>query len=295
MNIRVSELPTAPSLVTLHFTSIVLQERSLTVHTQPRSILEFLSACPQLQTFFFTGWQHDDEVITAPLPVVRLPALHTLHLRSTCGARTLLSYIDAPSLTELYLSHLNVDFQFHHGPAAYLREPGDSADEAHDFSRSRWSDHATGMGLRRLLARSNPPLRVLDMDWSDMRTKDFRFVFARLALLEQFYIVASDMSNTVLELLRPFGGAGGNNNAQAQMMQVYLPRLRTLELASCNQLSGAVLVDVLSERVRVTDKLLPAQASRLQQLTITECDGFTEGHAQMLRKSVGDRLRLDPD
>jgi hypothetical protein len=153
MNVWMAELPKAPSLVTLRFTTIVMTEYSITVLTQPRSILEFLSACPQLEAFFFTGWQHDDEKLTSPLPVARLPRLRTLHLRSTCGTRSLLSYMDAPQLSELHLSHLNAEFQFS-AVNEYLHEDGDSEDEANDFSRSKWSDHATGMVRNQLLMPS---------------------------------------------------------------------------------------------------------------------------------------------
>ncbi|KAJ7095920.1 hypothetical protein B0H15DRAFT_78423 [Mycena belliarum] len=286
MNVWTAELPKAPSLVPLRFTSIVMSEHSLVVHTQPRSVLEFLSACPQLEAFFFTGWQHDDEIISAPLPVVRLPALQTLHIRSTCGTRSLLSFIDAPRLTELYLAQLNVDFHFANSS---FYEEGDSDDEANDFSRSPSSDRATGMGLRRLIQRSNPPLRILDMDWSDMRTKDFKFVFSRLGALEQFYIVASDMSDKVVELLRPFAPS------QNGPVRVRLPRLKMLEISNCNELSGAVLVDVLGERVKFTDGLQAWEGNTLTEVMVAECDGFEGQHAQLLRKDLGNRLKLSQD
>ncbi|KAJ7147473.1 hypothetical protein C8R43DRAFT_1010953 [Mycena crocata] len=287
MNIWVSELPSAPSLTPLRFTSIVMSEYSLSIHTQPRSILHFLSACPELEAFFFTGWHHDDEKIAPSLPVVRLPALHTLHLRSTCGTRSLLSFIDAPHLSELYLAQLNVEFQFSNDRDLY--EEGDSDDEANDFSRSKWSDHATGMGLRRLILRSNPPLRVLDMDWSDMRTKDFKFVFSRLGALEQFFITASDMSDKVIELLRPFVPS------RSEQVRVHLPRLRSLELSNCNEISGDVLLDVLAARLKVTDKLPAWEANTLTEVTIADCAGFHGHHAQLLRKDLGDRLKLSQD
>ncbi|KAJ6584914.1 hypothetical protein B0H19DRAFT_1015708 [Mycena capillaripes] len=287
MNIWVAELPKPPSLVPLRFTTIVMTEYSLSILTQPRSIIEFLSACPQLEAFFFTGWRHDDEMLTSPLPVARLPSLRTLHLRSTCGTRSLLSSIDAPKLTELHLSHLNVDFQF--SISEHLREDGDSEDEARDFSRSKWSDWATGMGLRRLLKRSNPPLRVLDMDWSDMRTKDFKFVFGRLDTLEEFAITSSDMSDKVIEQLRPYVPA------QNEQMRVRLPRLRRLELENCNELSGDALFGVLGERVRLTDRLPACEGNTLAEVIISDCAGFKGHHADMLRSELGDRLRLGDD
>ncbi|KAJ7780596.1 hypothetical protein DFH07DRAFT_729230 [Mycena maculata] len=287
MNVWVAELPKAISLMPLRFTSVIISEQSLWIYTQPRSVLNFLSACPQLEAFFFTGWHHDDERLSTPLPVVRLPMLQTLHLRTTCGQRSFLSSIDAPRLTELYLTQLNVD-SFHFPPSG-APEDGDSDDEARDYSRSPWSDRATGMGLRRLLQRSNPPLRVLDMDWSDMRTKDFRFCFDRLGALEQFFIVASDMSDRVISLLRPYVAPGGRE------VRVCLPRLRRLELANCNELSGAAVLDTLGARVAVTDRLPAWEANTLSEVMITDCDGFKAHHASLLRKELGDRLSLAQD
>ncbi|KAJ7784617.1 hypothetical protein B0H16DRAFT_1356771 [Mycena metata] len=283
MNIWVSELPKAPVLVPLRFSSIVMTEN---IPTQPRSILEFLCSCPQLEAFFFTGWQHDDETLTSPLPIARLPNLRTLHIRSTCGTRSLLSSIDAPRLSELHLAHLNVDFTLGAPP-----EPvdGDSEDEARDFSRSASSDRATGMGLRALLLRSNPPLRVLDMDWSDMRTKDFRFAFARLGVLEHFFIEASDMSDKVIELLRPYVPARGGKD---ERVRVRLPRLKSLELSNCNELSGEALVEVLSERVRLTDGFPAWEGNTLKEVIISDCAGLKGHHGNLLRRELGNRLRL---
>ncbi|KAF7365267.1 hypothetical protein MVEN_00398500 [Mycena venus] len=289
----------APYLAPLHFTTIVMTEYSLTILTQPRAVLGFLAACPALQVFFFTGWQHDDERLHSPLPVARLPSLRSLHLRSTCGTRSLLSHIDAPALIELHLSHLNVDFQLAGAVAehGYLWEDGDSEDEANDFSRSKFSDHATGMGLRRLLLRSNPPLRVLDMDWSDMRTKDFTWVFGRLEKLESFFIEASDMSDKVIELLRPFRTGPPRINGR-QQVRVRLPRLKSLELSNCNELSGDALLSVLSERIKTTDRMVSEdewEGDTLEEVIIGGCENFTPRHASLLRKELGARLRSGQD
>ncbi|KAJ7212161.1 hypothetical protein GGX14DRAFT_361982 [Mycena pura] len=286
VNIWTPELPKAPSMVPLQFTSIDMSEFSLSILTQPRSILEFLSACPRVETFNFTGWLHEDERLATPLPVAQLPYLRTLCLRNTCGARSILSYIDAPRLSELYLQHLNVDIEL--SSRGYMHEDGDSDDDANDFSRSRWSDHATGMGLRRLIQRSDPPLRVLEMDWSDMRTKDFRFVFSRLGALERFFIEASDMSDKVVELLRPFTLGQGQP-------RVRLPRLQRLELSNCNELSGDVLIDVLRARVRLTDRLPAWEGNTLKEVIISDCPGFKGQHAELLRKELGDRVKRDLD
>ncbi|KAF7346253.1 hypothetical protein MSAN_01852500 [Mycena sanguinolenta] len=290
MNIWVSELPKALSLAPLRFSTIVMTEYASSILTQPRAILDFLSACPSLELFFFTGSQHNDEPLLTPLPVAHLPRLRNLRLRRTCGTRSLLSYIDAPALVELHLGHLNVDFPIVGGGGARGPgnpwEDGDSDDEANDFSRSKYSDHATGMGLRRLLLRSNPPLEVLVMDWSDMRTKDFKFVFSRLERLETFFIEASDMSDKVIELLRPYYAQ------DEQRVKVRLPRLKSLELSTCNELSGEALLSVLTERVKVTDKW-EGQGETLDEVIIAGCEKFTSRYATLLRKELGDRLRLE--
>ncbi|KAJ7254411.1 hypothetical protein B0H12DRAFT_1115467 [Mycena haematopus] len=250
MNIWVSELPKAPSLAPLRFTTIVMTEYASSILTQPRAILGFLSACPTLES---------------------------LRLRSTCGTRSLLSSIDAPALVELHLGHLNVDFPIVGGD-------GDSEDEANDFSRSKFSDHATGMGLRCLLRRSNPPLEVLVMDWSDMRTKDFKFVFSHLETLESFFIEASDMSNKVIECLRPYYAQ------KEQRVRVRLPQLKSLELSNCNEFSGETLLSVLTERVRMTDK-----GETLDEVIIAGCEGITPRYAALLREELGERFRLEYD
>ena len=82
-----------------------------------------------------------------------------------------------------------------------MSDPGDSDDEANDFSRSPWTDHATGMGLRNLFRHGIPPLRELIMDYADLRTKDFKWLFERMPELELFYIVASDLSDNVVGAL----------------------------------------------------------------------------------------------
>lgn len=96
--------------------------------------------------------------------------------------------------------------EFEPDVATYPYEPedGDSDDENQDFSQSPWSDHATGMGLRSLIRRSNPPLQVLAMDYADMRTKDFEWCFDRMDSLLEFRIVASDMSDKVIAMLAPY-------------------------------------------------------------------------------------------
>jgi hypothetical protein len=280
MSVWLIDLPRSQMLAPLRFTNITIIEDPVSdIHLQPRAILDFLTACPELEAFFFSGWQHNDDPPETSLPVVTLPNLHTLQLKNTCLTRDILSSLYAPHLVDLCLAHLNVEFPL---PGDY-HEEGDSDDEARDFSQSPWSDHATGMGLRKLLSRCHPPIKFLEMDFSDMRTKDFRHMWDRLPLLESFSIVASDMSDKVINLLRPFKLPGTDDT-----VHVRLPRLRHLALYNCQRLSGDAIVGALSARIRHTDAL----SVSLVEVAVVTCDGFTHQHGQMLAGELGNRLRL---
>lgn len=281
MSVRLLKLPHSQLLAPLRFTYIVIAEDNTNdFHTRADSILDFLSACPELENFDFSSWQHNEEPSTTTLPVVSLPNLHTLHLKNTCLARAILSSLYTPRLVNLYLAHLNIDFTLR----GEYHEEGDSDDDAQDISRSPSSDHATGMGLRKLLARSQPPIVTLDMDFSDMRTKDFRYVFDRLPFLQDFLIVASDMSDTVIGLLRPFTLPGQDGTTHTR-----LPRLQCLSLYNCQRLSGDAVVDALVARSNVTDR---EPSNTLREVAIVDCDGFTSEHQRELRNKLGNRLRL---
>lgn len=277
LNLWIAKLPSPRLLPSLHFVHVTIAEGGEAgLHTQPIEILEFLTACPELESFFLSGYQHDNAIYDL-LPIVNLPNLITLHLKSTCFARAILSSLHTPRLQNLYLSHLNVDFEL----MGYYQEDGDSEDEAHDFSQSPSSDQATGMGLRTLINRSHPPIRVLEMDFCDMRTKDFVYVFDRLRHLEDFHIVASDMSDTVIGLLRPF-------YSPAKNAMLRLPILRKLKLTNCQRLSGEAIVYSLSERVRFARKY---PAHTLWDVSISGCDGFTSQDRLLLSSVLGNRLR----
>ncbi|PPQ65873.1 hypothetical protein CVT26_000809 [Gymnopilus dilepis] len=279
LNLWVSRIPTTTFLPPLRFVHLTIAEGgSIGLHTQPKYILDFLQACPELESFFLSGWPHDGPIIQ-PLPVVFLPNLVTLHLKSTCFARAFLSSLDTPRLQNLYLSHLNVDFQLY----GDHQEEGDSEDEAHDYSQSPWSDQATGMGLRRLLKRCHPPIRVLEMDFCDMRTKDFSYVFDRLSYLEDFHIVASDMSDKVINLLRPVETVGEG------AVKLRLPRLRRLRLTNCQRLSGRAIVDSIAARVKWTDRACPDDS--LVDVVIAGCEGFSVMDRHTLFMEIGNRLR----
>lgn len=283
MHIWLLALPPSTLLSPLRFTTVEISEENINVtHSRPQDILDFLCACPELEAFHYTGWQYNDDPPSNPLPVISLPNLHTLRLKNICIARQILSSLYVPRLANLSLAHLNVEFTLR----GEYHEDGDSDDEANDFSQSPSSDHATGMGLRKLISRSQPPITMLDMDFSDMRTKDFKYMFDRLPLLQRFFIVASDMSDTVIRLLRPYTLPGDDVTVHTR-----LPHLRSLSLYNCQQLSGEAVVEVLAERVAHTDNHLFG-TDTLHTVAIVTCDGFKPEHGQLLTNHLGSRLRL---
>lgn len=280
MNVWLFKLPSLQTLVPMRFTCLSIAESTLGPSlAQPRSVLDFLQACPELESLYFSGWPHDEDLSTEILPTVTLPRLHTLHLKSTCSARAYLSSLDTPQLRNIYLAHLNVDFKLQ----GEYNEPGDSDDEAGDYSQSPWSDQATGMGLRKLISRCKPPIKVLEMDFSDMRTKDFRYVFDRVPDLEEFRIVASDMSNTVIRLLKP-------NFREDGSVELRIPRLRELKLYNCQRLTGKGIISALSSRVAYTDKI--DGGVTLTEVAIVGCEGFTATHEVTLGRTLRNRLRF---
>lgn len=288
MQLRTTALPSSTQIMPLHFTHLTIAEGILEpTHTNAAAILDLLLAFPALRVFIFEGWQHDDEPLTYPnsLPLVSLPYLEVLHLRTTCITRRLLSRLHTPRLRTLILAYLNVDFRVQ--SAVYVGDEGDSEDEAHDFSQSPWSDHATGMGLRSLISRSRPPLQVLEMDYSDMRTKDFRWVFERLNDLEEFRIVASDMSNKVISLLRPI-----RSSVDGSVTAVRVPKLRKLHLDHCQRLSGDALVKALVERTAFTDSTPDTHMyNKFAEVTVTACDQVDGRHENVLHSVLGPRFR----
>jgi len=126
----------------------------------------------------------------------------------------------------------------------------------------------------------------LEMDFSDMRTKDFRFVFSHLNRLQEFLIVASDMSNKVVNFLKPYPSRKDGS------MRLRLPKLRKLTLYNCQRLSGDAIVDALSARVDYTDANATAALTTVSRVDIVDCDAFTSRHGQVLGKTLGNRLRL---
>ncbi|KAI6115814.1 hypothetical protein EDD16DRAFT_1884035 [Pisolithus croceorrhizus] len=289
MEIASSYLPSPESLNPLHFASIDIGESCLARAVRSPDLLSFLRRCPNLERFSFRGVCYEEGVLTASPPVVALPRLQTLILDSTCIQRSILSHLHLPALRALHLRQLNMDFLLDN---YHITESGDSDDEAHDFSQSPSSDHHTGMGIRKLISRSNPPLEILNMGLSDMRTKDFSWIFDRLPHLRHFAIVGSDMSDKVIRLLKPvpIGGGEGEINGHPQEMRVRLPQLETLRLVSCQQFSGDALVDALTARVRYTDIVTPNQT--LTRVVIASCNGFRPNHEEELFWHLRNRLHV---
>lgn len=302
MNADVRALPLPQYMTAVNLRSLVVKDQSPEMTPDPMRLVNFLSSCPELKVFHYIGYPHEPPPPKdrSLIRIANLPHLHTLVLHSTCAVRAILSHIHAPELTELYLEHTNMEFKLHHA-AAYASEPeeGDSDDEAGDFSQSPWSDHATGMGLRTLIRRSKPPLEVLEMDYADMRTKDFLWCFNQLESLQEFRIVASDMSDKVIAMLAPFrpGASGADEEdwppADSNVpLRVRLPKLSALELWNCQRLSGDAVVDALGARVRYTDNVSDRNAySKLSDVAVMNCTNFLPRHVMTLSSVLGIRLR----
>jgi hypothetical protein len=282
MKITASSLPSPRSIYPLHFTSLDIAESSFTHTVRSPELLSFLARCPNLEHFYWHGVSYSEGIVWASPTVVALPRLHTLLLDVVCIQRSVLTHLHLPALRELRLRHLNMDVAL---DSYHAKDHGDSDDEAHDFSQSPSSDHHTGMGLRKLIQRSHPPLEVLDMDLSDMRTKDFRWVFDRLSCLKQFSIVGSDMSDKVVQLFNPTVPGAGDGRCR-----VRLPQLTTLKLFGCQQFSGDALVDVLSARVVYTDAATPSET--LTNVVVSGCNNFTANHGTQLSWFLHERLHF---
>lgn len=281
MNAITTKLPHAEMLNPLLFTCLDISETPYEHSVPSPDLLRFLTHCPNLEHLYFHGFSDDEGTLDTPPPAVALPRLHTLLLDGICNQRSILSHLYLPALRELRLRHINVDYSL---APYHISEEGDSDDESHDFSQSPHSDLHTGMGLRRLLSRSRPPLEVLDMDLSDMRTKDFCWVFDRLPELNQFSIVGSDLSDSVVALFTPVTCDG------EERMRVRLPKLSVLRMYSCQQFSGDALVEALSARVRYTDRTTPD--ATLKTVVISNCNKLTAGNAQELSWHLRDRLHV---
>ncbi|TRM61058.1 hypothetical protein BD626DRAFT_434745 [Schizophyllum amplum] len=242
----------------------------------PAHVLQLLRHFTRLRSFVFLG-RIDPEIVHAPaadIPFVRLPRLTYLRLSNICSTRLLVAHLAAPALQDCVLESLNIDTDHTGGAelfaADYAAHKDEAADEEgaqipDDPSQSPWSDWSTGRGLRALWA--NEPfgaLRILEMDYADMRSRDFWFMFSRLDRLETFKLVASDMSDRVFRWLGPRNGsdstaeddAGDGDTIEGDVKlpeepahAIFLPSLQTLNLIRCNRLSADVILDVLVGRM----------------------------------------------
>ncbi|KIP10173.1 hypothetical protein PHLGIDRAFT_22396 [Phlebiopsis gigantea 11061_1 CR5-6] len=291
-------------MTAVNLRTLVIREQSPELTPDPIRLVNFLSCCPELKVFHYVGLPHEPPP-PKELSLIRtahLPHLHTLVLRSTCAVRAILSHIHTPELTELYLEHTNMEFELHHS-AAYTpeQEEGSIDDVTGDFSQSPSSDQATGMGMRSLIRRSKPPLEVLEMDYADMRTKDFLWCFDNLETLQEFRIVASDMSDKVVAMLAPFRADGGGLDSgeewpgaenESEPLRVRLPKLSALELWNCQRLSGDAVVHALGARVRYTDNVSDRNVySKLSDVAVINCANFLPRHVLSLSPVLGPRLR----
>lgn len=311
MRVTMMGLPPKRRMSSLVIRSLTIMENSLEVTPDPVRFIEFLTFCPMLEELRFSGYPHEPcpSHRRIHIPIAPLLHLHTLIIRSTCAVRAVLSHIHTPALTSLYLEHTNMEFELLHSDAYVVdAEEGDSEDEAHDFSQSPFSDHGTGMGLRSLIKRSRPPLEVLDMNYADMRTKDFRWCFEHLDTLREFRIVASDMSDKVVSLLAPYplepvvryDVATDEYRAEQERVEEYndasyrvrMPRLTTLELHNCHRLTGDTVVRAIGARAQYTDRFADGEACRrMRRVTVVGCEGFQPRHIMSLLPTLGARLR----
>lgn len=278
LNCPVPRLPFPNQINPMGITVLTITEMGYNP-PNPIQLLRFLTAFPEIEILAFDGRTQEPEYHERDFPpVVKLPKLQELTIGSTCSIRMILSHLVVPGLTKLYLQRLNTDAIFPTQPSG---EDGDSEDEAHDYSQSPSSDHATGMGLRMLQRRSKPPLRVLDMDYSDLRTKDFLFCFDRFSLLREFRIVASDMSDKVIEMLAPHYDPIGRR-------EIRLPYLKELELHHCQRVTGNAVVNALRERASFVDR--SPTHPRMDYVSVVDCAEVLPEHNLELSGIFGSRF-----
>ncbi|KAJ3828789.1 hypothetical protein F5880DRAFT_1502862 [Lentinula raphanica] len=270
----------------IHITTSITDEYRFERDIHPLNsiaILSLLRTCPYLESFTFHGSMYPLGSQTLPV-TVSLSNLHTMNIYHSRQTRVMLSKLYAPALSELYLVDLNV----YECDSTSLQEPDDIEDDADDYLEwCRWSNRATGMGFRKLMAHCNPPLKTLIMSYSDMRLKDFIYVLDHLTELEDFRLTNSVMSDTFINLLEPYAAESTSKSTRPiHSLSVRLPRLRHLEIRECLGISGDSIVETLLQRVAFTDQL----AYTLEQVIISECDQFGVQHQDRLNRELGPRF-----
>ncbi|OCB89087.1 hypothetical protein A7U60_g3770 [Sanghuangporus baumii] len=293
-------------------TSLVLMNSSTECDFPMHRAVPFLSAFPALQSLELSNFNelflvHDPEYRPdcAEIKPAELTQLRRLSVRGICSSRCILTHLRAPQLQSLILIHINSSTMFEHPNPG---EPGDSEDEAHDFSRSPWTDHATGMGLRKLFSSRNGhssgalELKELVMDYADLRTKDFKWLFGRLPKLEKFTIVASDMSDNVMRALEvdvpgvsinvdDLNGIDSNGADQWRRPSrpPVLPSLTRLKFSKCQKMTGEAVVRMIRSRVLAAQRGLVV---RFEELSTTDCLQVTEAHHQQIQSFFPPEARL---
>ncbi|PAV17486.1 hypothetical protein PNOK_0755000 [Pyrrhoderma noxium] len=283
-------------------TMLVLMNSSTECDFPMHQVVPFLGAFPALELLEMANFNELFRVLSPEYrpncqsiePAV-LPYLKRINVRGICSSRCLFSHLYAPRLETLVIVHVNSSRRFDHPLPG---EPGDSDDEAHDFSRSPWTDHATGMGLRKMFAYregyNEPVLRELIMDYADLRTKDFKWLFSRLTRLEKFHIVASDMSDNVIRALTVDGNtdycppSAPNLECAAAPIPI-LPKLTQLRLAKCQRISGSEILRMVASRITAAAH---KRTSPIEELIITRCSGVTPSHHRELQSIFPENGRL---
>lgn len=280
-----SKLPQPEEVVLVHLTELTIAESSSLELVRPDDILQFVSAFPQITRLVLHLFAQDVRTSDVLPPVVTLPSLKHLEILNTFAPRLFLSRLNTPELRALRLVNLNVHHTLTGG--FDIADDGDSSDEAGDFSQSPWSDHGIGMGLRSLLRRSRPPLEILDMDYADMRTKDFRWCFDHLTTLRAFRIVGSDMSDKVVGLLRPYSQHSEDGAAKRAVLR--MPNLSRLDLTGCLRVTGDAVVATLRAREWFINNT--PDATRLKEVMVVRCPGVDTDHDDALEDLLGARFR----
>ncbi|KAF8573566.1 hypothetical protein K439DRAFT_1642895 [Ramaria rubella] len=228
--------PTPTPLLHLHTLRIFDRNGHLGEIAAP-SLLHLLAKCPLLERLLFRGSSSFDPHAPPFGPPVSLPYLQELHLAQTFHQRIILAHLHTPALHTLRLAWLNrpevlID-------ESYAPDPAEKNEEPTEYSQSPYTDLLTGAGVRALVRASNPPLRVLDMDFADARSpRDFVWLFGRLPTLEEFKIVGSDMSDRVLDALAGRGEDG----------TWLCPRLVSLDFSRCDVITGKGVVELAKAR-----------------------------------------------
>jgi hypothetical protein len=291
LRVDATELPAPSAVAPSPFTHLTVIETTPETAVHPTDVLRLLTGFPALVAFDWTSNGESAAATTTvrQLPeIVDLPQLTDLIVRSTPAIRPFLTRIDAPALRTILLDNINVaDSIAELCPPDLSVTQTDAEDDRDedgqiDFSQSPHSDRATGMGLRHLLRHPNPPLERLDMDYADMRSKDFRWCFNNLNKLTALRLVGSDIPDKAFELLRPYTPEGETSE------RLRLPKLEELEIQACGRLTGDVIVSVLRARDTLGKKV-PA-ITRLKTVKVIGCSEFTADHEYELKRSFGDRL-----